>query len=1571
MACIYTLNKHTFQTEMELNDFLLENLEFLNKYGDIVFSRTSKANFACNILEERGKITQEYQDKIKKRSTYTELDEEYEIVKPFIGVNNFLSGLRKADGHLLFPEFRSESYWANKKERWSKGEFDSSEIELLFGNEAPTPIIDNATFEDSRKMIEDKWKAQGKIGEVIHYVAKKFFTTSEKGEGFWTFTDDFLLKVIQSSIDKGHPDWKEFINDTTLPEALKYCRDLQSKIEVELGEGNLTYYPEYAVHATTSKMEEGSDQQTKVLGVIDLLVVDSKGNTHIFDYKTSPLPYSEFSAAKTLTFKYQLATYNRILKTYGINTANSGMYINPIQLLDFKMVNDKWTYSSIKPFEGFTSNLTETINNNDSLQDNLDEFLPAPTIRKSSTEKLLANTSKVMAQWFPTYSFGKKVTDDLIQTEIKEKVTYDEASGKYKYTMNNGGSFSADSEEDMYKKIKDYYDKQPEKRLKTTNTIKNNIIRAIRDNNPDEIKFENIKSTPEGGSPLWFQEQIKPYINQNWEVLDCEPAESLGVLLLRNKLTNQIDILKISTANLLYQHQFVKGREGLTGAFESDLSQATKTNSLIARSITGNIELIEAMLVLNNMPELFEQNAKVGNMRVINPMGNTGVSLSNKELLYNFTELAKHIPLEENNFAGKQRIRFATYADVVYNKFKEILVFGEEKQWSGRYEDWKIYANVNNAMDACVQDPAATIAELDRLRKSMEKSPAFKSVLSKVQRGTYSIANNPEIQVYNYIMMAIAELKNMNFRQQLEDHDRWLDKVRLHQKGLSGSYVDNPGNLNSETLNLITKSVTIAYQNVRSGMEAPKNKFKKLLQDLKDEVGFTELTENTVGNQTSLYKKMIRNDGGNLFFVDPNNPHNGLSTAEKAFLEGVLSEINERRFAGRTEGEKDELRADQNSQWYWMPLDRGDTKSMASVSGLMAALKEKLKQWSPKVLVQEAKAKVEGFLTEKLEKEWKAKAASGAIWEMTNNFTHWDTHLQDRLDIIEEKGQGYFENNLETLALKYAFADEVKTELDNVFPTIKAAMIHLNLQGLSQNVEFEKDIGWFNDYVTNKIFNKSLISDKYRAFSEMSNKLMSMVSKLTLGFSPIQGVYQMLDGLWKDISIAWRKPMGEQSFGFKEFSKAYLNILTEFRYGTAGQTVPELLNELYGINDMDMNTYTDRIKSDRSGIFNFVNSWMFKFASRPDFYNRMSIFNAQMMKDGTWEAHSVVNGQLKYDWKKDKRFLAYTSGNKSNPEYGKQEALYYATAKQLVLENTKNADGSLFQVGQPLPKAYTTQQSESYKSLSDMVYGYYSHEKKAMIHSVGLGALFMQFRTYWSGKKNQYLAPGGIKSMGSMQQYEENGTKYYHKLDENGNVTQEATTDDTGIPFMVWKGQWQEGILITLTKVMTDLWGGVKEGNVREGFKMISNDIWNNEDAGLRNAYRNNIKQIIYDLGMLSFLGLFLAGWLEELFKEHLKENEGRRPTFTQALLDTGAYIGIRSLRSSSDDLNFMGSIGGIATDWTPMSFKFIASMYDNWSKVVGGDRDFYDAMVNSSSATRHTRHLFDYIKTEQLGLED
>ena len=39
-----------------------------------------------------------------------------------------------------------------------------------------------------------------------------------------------------------------------------------------------------------------------------------------------------------------------------------------------------------------------------------------------------------------------------------------------------------------------------------------------------------------------------------------------------------------------------------------------------------------------------------------------------------------------------------------------------------------------------------------------------------------------------------------------------------------------------------------------------------------------------------------------------------------------------------------------------------------------------------------------------------------------------------------------------------------------------------------------------------------------------------------------------------------------------------------------------------------------------------------------------------MHKDGSLDAHKMVNGKLVYDWTKDKRFDAFAKGDKSNLE---------------------------------------------------------------------------------------------------------------------------------------------------------------------------------------------------------------------------------------------------------------------------------------------------------------------------------
>ena len=107
------------------------------------------------------------------------------------------------------------------------------------------------------------------------------------------------------------------------------------------------------------------------------------------------------------------------------------------------------------------------------------------------------------------------------------------------------------------------------------------------------------------------------------------------------------------------------------------------------------------------------------------------------------------------------------------------------------------------------------------------------------------------------------------------------------------------------------------------------------------------------------------------------------------------------------------------------------------------------------------------------------------------------------------------------------------------------------------------------------------------------------------------------------------------------------------------------------------------------------------------------------------------------------------------------------------------------------------------------MYGYYDTSKKSLIQATLLGGLMMQMRTYWSSKKNQYLAPGGIKNQGKwVYMTDHNGEEVFYSVDENGEIDIHAPYKRKGeegcgdIHVLQWKGRFEEGILLTCWDIL-------------------------------------------------------------------------------------------------------------------------------------------------------------------------
>lgn len=1579
MGCIYIFNGHKFNSELELDTFLLEKKKHFDTLGDIVFSINALQSQVLNKLNTINKnstqLQEKYRELLKNKPKYSE-DGDIDVEDPpYIGVNRYLSNV-VIDSKRLYPEFRDEEYWSRQYENWSKGIYTDVQEEVFgiqqgqvtlrqqLGKDKKGNPITN--YDQMRKQIEYRWKTQANIGTAIHNILQLFFT---KEHGIYGFEQDNVKEYI---LNKLEPKNKKYIHEQTLNETIKYAQELKKELESKLGHNNgeeLLFLPEFVISSEATHPETGAAQT--ILGIIDLLVVDKSGKIHIIDYKTSIKSYGKFDAAKQLAYQYQMATYQRILNRQGINTSEGLLMVAPIQIAGFQLGDDdKYQYEGIKYdilVDVLNSKITEKH------LSNIDVFLPPVINLTTSTENVIENVSKFMATHFPGYAYDKKLTkEQLIDWLTENKYLEKPESGIYEYKPYGSDQepITATDEGDFVEKVLSYRNSLIPKRIRTTESIKILLKQAIKEETP-YVDWPDSYNDRSGVSKTWLQNILSQYCNKRWEVIEDDIYESFGCIKLLNRDTGQVDIIQISTNMLMtnYRKSLDKNdpkrnRLSLSGTHEPDIVEQSKSGSMMLECVNGNVELMQTLAMINFTGGF--NGVMIGNIQVINPYDATGISATNEELLYCFDILNKYSPVEKNRFESKE-IQFVNKTKLAFYKALDIIALGEQAQWRDSYKTLAGLKTCTSIIDQAIisEDKEEQIHALNELLKQIESKN--KSKYNKTYKDSSDLYEQ-DVLLYNMIVTAIAELKGINFRQQLRDHGQWFEDI-AH---LSATYLDNPGNLSSETLNLITKLITNAYQNTRDEMQKKKLQYQEHFDKYKKAKNFNKLKENLGFNQVDLYKHLfVETAEGDLLFKDLKQISD---PADKEFLTFVLEEINKNRFPEWSQQIREQKRDSYNIEYYRVPLARGSADSIVSSKGLLTLLQDKLRKLNPKVAFQIAQEKLEGIYNAASESKGNQNIEN--LYSMTNLFDRGET-TKSRLSYLNRDGNIHkVERNLEYLLLKHNFSYIQERNINEVFPMIKAASIHLQYQGAIRNIPFNDDLKYVDEYIRNKVLHQSIINPNLQKPMVVVNAIKSAASKLTLAFAPVQMFYQPLQGLWQDISLILRKPDGKDSFTFNHFKTSLKLVYSDIIKFSGKPTLCSSLNELYGINDMDMNTYIERITKTKKGIWNLENM-MFKFASRPDFYNRMAIFLSQMQGEGCLEAHTMENGVLKYDWTKDKRFSKFAQNPTlitSDPEYNRQKSLYYTIAGQFVSEGARDLNGNLFKLDmtnpQPLPRAFTNKQAESMKSLSDDIYGYYSEEKKSLVMATAFGGMWLQFKTYWSGKKNQYFQSGGVRLRGSWEHYEENGEKYYYQVDGSGNTLfnkppmKESEMIQNNLPLtspvMQWKGQWQEGILHTMADIAHKTWNDPM--HMIQHFK----EKWNDPNDDLRRQYQNNMKQLLYDLIMFAVVGSMLSAalgdWLDEL-KEDNQDNDD----FMTGVKLAAANVAVMSVKNSFLDFNFIESVGSPVGQWTPFAFEWAGRQLKNIMKVATGDEDIWDGVLNIAGASKQLRPIFDAVKPEQF----
>ena len=373
-------------------------------------------------------------------------------------------------------------------------------------------------------------------------------------------------------------------------------------------------------------------------------------------------------------------------------------------------------------------------------------------------------------------------------------------------------------------------------------------------------------------------------------------------------------------------------------------------------------------------------------------------------------------------------------------------------------------------------------------------------------------------------------------------------------------------------------------------MVEPKTKIHELLNELKKDKGYSKAKQLLGGDWRQLYGNMFRDDTQEFLFKNPYR--DSMSDAERNFLSYIIPAMALAHPGNQYTLEEiiDRMKAD-DLEFFKVPLAKSEVSKETVEYGVLGGIKEKLKVLDPrhwKKISEWGIAAYENIMAattgDFIGDSGTRHSADSKLFEMSNIFDQGYNN-QSRSQALKKHGQFYFEHDLETLFLKHQYAAYSKKRIDSIFPTIKAAMIYLSRSAWEQNTSFENDMKYMEDYIRASIKNENVWANtpQLKQVAGLTSKMTRIASFMTLAFSPVQFTYQSFQGLLQTISLVLRKPDGS-NYTFDMFMKAFRAVYSDLWNFSDKPTKCSLINELYAINDMDMNVYAERLKQDVLGM---------------------------------------------------------------------------------------------------------------------------------------------------------------------------------------------------------------------------------------------------------------------------------------------------------------------------------------------------------------------------------------------------
>lgn len=1470
-----------------LNSLSEKDISVFQSFTDVVYSKFAKRDEVVTMIKNlRKSYTPRKRVDSVNSAVSTLVDGEPNISNSdVIGISDWIDHpCCQIDGNPVIMQLKREDYIESEIKRLSD----------TLGTEEATRIVN--------EIVSKHWKTIEEDGILLHslftHSALNELTEFEKIDGIkrlGTVLTDKLYQEIIKFRKKTHIAHPDSVRVTNI--------NLQTAIK-------------------------GFDKD--LVGHIDYMFIDSHGRLHIYNFKTTHTNPSQWSKVKTDKYKMQLAFLKQILASKGIQVKDMSLNIVPVEVT----YDEKFeSIQNIHLWDPINYNLNKY--SNPQLNDFFNKakyFIESVLPEPKNLSKGIQQANEMIRATFPTLN----ISSEGIATSAKEWILNAPSSGDsstpiiiqhigeqdHGYNLILSGEVipiksnkRISNNKEIEEQVIKHLHKLEDEKSFITQSVKSLIETGIK---RGYIEFNALKNI-EKALGVHLDLIISPYINRNkdeqpeWDFSDALIDQN--ILLFTNKKTGQTDVIALSHLNLNATAKLKNGTTNILGAYKTD------SNTKTLKSHYGNIETIRTLLLLNSIfPELEFDNGKLGQIKIISAQGHSriyDIGHLTKTYLPEIFQVVKQYNPDLTVVNNLKNASFVNHVELLINSYNAIME-NRDDQYKDGYESIGFKDLVQ--ADTKSKQILALESILDQLSSYFKNTDEVKHPGSKR-------SNRDRAELFKLVSDAYKQLTG--------EYPNYSDMMSWADYEVTTAATVPNKNINIVVTNFLMTADSIAENTMQQWQ-----KYRLTIMQFYKSIGYTPTQNATLGNQTSQFNNLYNKE--TMMFKNPYTDTT-LRPEERTLLKNILQYLYEIRKTANP-ALKDitniEEYIEKNPSYLQVPLMRASGASkMQNVDRMKNSWKNLYK------VMRDPKQYWDEFVEKLMPEEAEILDQNFEYLSLTNIYEKQYTDQKFRNLLLQKHGSNYFETNVEDILLtvlnKYVQVEKMNKFLIGT----KNIIFQLEmLEGITGSDKIiEEEIKYIKDYLKVNVFSRSIMGETGKKITGVLTPVKRFVSMVNLAGNVVSALRDYQQGFLENFIRTVTKFQTDLTAA--NVSKAYAYVVTHGVNNAMNISKLSALCTKYRISNSDLNRITERLRSGRGGVLN-ADNWAYATLRSPDFLNRMVLFVARCMQDGCWDAMHVENDILVYNWKEDKRFAVYASGNKTHPDYNKQHALYLSKIQEYNEEHPESQLDYDDNNEIHLPEPYSKKEILSIRNVDRNIYGAYDKSMKAMGEHTAKWWVLGMYTTWMNGIYNNYFMKpqeSQISQRKLEHQVDENGNLLY--FDENGGLTTEVTEKPyvKGTPVIV------QGIYYTL-KEMFKIY-------TNEGLPEMKKYLKDNVNA------QHNLNKLLSDLLMtLLYMVLIKLAFTPEYkdYKKTMKDN----PVIQNLIVEVLYKSTSRAWDSFQGPLNIVNFVGD---NMNPPVYQIPVKLIGDTGKFLFGEKTFGQLVTGNLAIGRSYKDTYNaYLKSEK-----